>query len=57
MNRNLKGRRWIFIILAVTGFMRVAIIAVPVVGLYMFNNGAVDIELGREGTRYLPLGI
>ena len=44
-------RKWIFVILAVTGFMRVAIIAVPVVGLYMFNNGAVENELGREGNR------
>ena len=45
------NRKWIFIILAVTGFMRVAIIAVPVVGLYMFNTGAVENELGREGNR------
>ena len=47
MNR----RKWIFVILAVPGFMRVAIIAVPVVALYMFNNGAVENELGREGNR------
>ncbi len=32
------NRRWIFIILAVTGFMRVAIIAVPVVGLYLYGD-------------------
>ena len=38
MKRNLKGRKWIFIILAVTGFMRVAIIAVPVVGLYLYGD-------------------
>ena len=45
------NKKWVFLFLAITGFMRVAIIAVPVVGLYMFNNGAVENELGREGNR------
>ena len=34
----LKGKRWVLIFLAVTGFARVAIIAVPVVGLYLYGD-------------------
>ena len=33
----LKGK-WLLIFLAVTGFARVAIIAVPVVGLYLYGD-------------------
>ena len=34
----LRGKRWVLIFLAVTGFARVAIIAVPVVGLYLYGD-------------------
>ncbi len=42
---NLKmNKKWVFIFLAVTGFARVAIIAVPVVGLYLYGDRTYEVE-------------
>lgn len=44
MNRS----KTLLIILAVTGLARVLIFAVPIVGIYLFNENAIEMEVREK---------